>query len=242
MKRMIPLLSLAVIAFAVFAVASLPALAVFNMAGNGARAALIQGSVWDAGFWRVQIGNTYIAQGRAQMRAGALLSGKAAFDVTIADPSLRGDGVAILSLGGMSLEDADITVGLSRFALASGLPPGQTARIEVEDIRFDGEGRCVEARGEVSSAALMSAGESFDVALPMISGTFLCSGDQLALQLEGSNSQISLDGQIVFASSGARWRVEARASEREIVTALSILGFEQDGQDVFVLDSNQLEP
>lgn len=73
----------------------------------------------------------------------------------------------------------------------------------------------------------------------MLTGAFLCAGDRIAVQIDGANERLSLTGRVRLEPAGPVWRIEARSQDREVVAALSLLGFEQDGPDVFLLDSQR---
>lgn len=243
MRRAAPLLTVGLIGFAILAIAALPARMIFDMAAapSGARAGLVQGTVWDAQVLRLNVGGAPIAQIRAALRPASLLGGAARFEVAVRDDSLRGEGEVILSPGGAAIEAATGVIGLSRFALAAGLPPGQSARVEIDRIAVDRQGRCLEAQGRVTTAALVAAGDSFDAVLPMLSGAFFCAGDQLAVQLDGATEALSLSGRLRFEPAAPAWRIEARTADRDVVAALSVLGFVQEGAGLFVLDSARAE-
>jgi hypothetical protein len=242
MSRWGVLIGLGVILMLAFALAALPARVVFDLAAGpaGAQAGLVQGPVWDADIQRLSVQGAAVAQVTAGLRPASLLAGVARLDVTLRDPGLRGAGVLTLAPGGAVVEDAAGVIALSRLALFAGLPPSQSASFEIERIAVDRQGRCLEARGQVTTAALAAAGESFGAALPVINGAFFCAGDVLGLQLDGATSALALSGVIRFETDGPAWLIEARTGDRESVAALSLLGFVQDGPGVFRLDSTQL--
>lgn len=239
MMRTAFFIALGLVLFAVFVAAALPARVFFDAAAGpaGLRAGLVQGTVWDATLLRLSAGGPPVAETRARLRAGSLMTGAARFDVTVRDATLRGEGVVTLRPGGAAIEDAAGAMALSRLPLAAALPPGQSVQAEIERLAIDREGRCLEAEGTLRTAALAAAGEPFGAALPVLEGGFLCAGDRVAVQVEGTNERIALSGRIRFEPAGPVWRVEARTQDRDAVTVLSILGFVQSGSSAFVLDS-----
>jgi hypothetical protein len=241
MRRPILFIALGVILFAAFAVASLPARLIFDAAAApaGIQAGLVQGTVWDATILRLDAGGPPVAETRARLRPGALLSGAARLDVTVRDSTLRGDGVLTLRSGGATLEDAAGVMALSRLPLSGALPPGQSVQADITRLAVDRDGNCLEAEGTLRTAALAAAGESFGAELPMLTGALLCAGDRIAVQIDGANDRLSLSGRIRLEPAGPVWRIEARSQDRDVVAALSLLGFEQDGPDVFLLDSQR---
>lgn len=239
MKRPVLLLLLGVILFAGFAIAGLPARLVFNLAAGpaGLQAGMVQGTVWDATILRLDAGGGSVAETRARMRPGGLLTGVARFDVSVRDATLRGDGVLSLTPGGAVLETATGVMALSRLPLSAALPPGQSVQVDITRLAVDRDGRCLEAEGALRTAALAAAGDSFGADLPVLEGVFLCAGDRVAVQVDGANERLSLSGRIRLEPSGPVWRVQARTTDRDVIAALSLLGFEQDGPEVFALDS-----
>jgi len=232
-----------VAAFLVFAVASMPARVVFDAVAGpaGVSAGLVQGTVWDARLLRLSAGGAPVAELDARLRPAGLLSGAARFDVTVRDPGVRGSGVLALSPGAAAVESGSGVIALSRLPSPIPAPPGASVQVEIDRLAVDGQGRCVEAEGRVTSAALTEAGEGLGVALPLVSGAFLCAGEHVGLQLEGASQAVVLSGLIRFEPAGPVWRIEARSDDRDVVAALSLSGFVQDGPNVFVLDSETLE-
>jgi len=241
MRRPILLIVLGVVLFAAFACAALPARLIFDAAAGpaGLQAGLVQGTVWDATILRLSAGGPPVAETRARLRPGGLLSGAARFDVTVRDATLRGDGVVTLRSGGATLEGATGVMALSRLQLSFAVPPGQSVLADITRIAVDRDGNCLEAVGTLRTAALAAAGESFGAELPMLTGELLCAGDRIAIQIDGANDRLSLSGRIRLEPAGPVWRIEARSQDRDVVAALSLLGFEQDGPDVFLLDSQR---
>ena len=242
MKRALVLTALGVAMFIGFAAATLPAQAVFDLAAgpHGVRAGLVQGSVWDAAAFRVRSGEVRLAEVRARLQSSSLLSGAARFDVQVIDPAARGQGQVVLSTAGLFIENAQGVIALDSFAMASALPPGQSAQVRISRIALDAQGRCQSADAHVTTAALMAAGEALGAALPLLEGEFFCAGDQLALALSGENDRLSLDGRILFEPGEPSWSVQARTTDRDVAAALSLAGFQQEGPGVFALDSARL--
>ena len=243
MTRAAAYLILAVVLFLGFAFAALPARLVFDAAANasGVRAGLVQGSVWDAWILRLSAGGPPIAETRAALRPASLLTGAARFDVSLRDDTLRGDGVLVLQPGGAALEQARGGAALSRFPFLAALPPDQSVQLDINRLAVDSRGRCRQADGTVSTAALAAAGETFGAALPVLEGGFLCAGEAIAVQLDGRTDAMEVSGRIRFDPGGPAWRVTARTSDRDVVAALSLIGFVQTGPGAFELDSDRLD-
>jgi hypothetical protein len=241
MRRLVLFIALGVALFAGFALAALPARAVFDAVAEpaGLRAGLVQGAVWDARILRLETDGAPIAETRARLQPVGLLSGAARFDVSVRDATLRGDGVVSLTPGGAVLEDASGVIALSRLPVFAGLPPGQSVQADIVRLAVDRDGRCLEADGTLRTAALAAAGDSFGAELPLLQGALLCAGDRIAVQIDGANERLSLSGRLRLEPAGPVWRIEARTQDREVVAALSLLGFEQDGPGVFLLDSER---
>lgn len=160
MRRPALFIALGVVLFAAFAVAALPARLIFDAAAGpaGLQAGLVQGTVWDARILRLSAGGPPVAETRARLRSGGLLSGAVRFDVTVRDATLRGDGVVTLRSGGASVEDATGVMALSRLPLSAALPPGQSIQVDITRIAVDRDGNCLEAEGSLQTAALAGAG------------------------------------------------------------------------------------
>lgn len=243
MNRALAYAILGGVLFVFFALAALPARLVFDAAAGpaGLRAGLVQGSVWDAQILRLSAGGPPITEIRAGLRPASLLVGAARFDVSVRDATLRGEGVLALRPSGAALEAFTGVAALSRFPLIAGLPEGQSVQVDIERLAVDAQGRCREADGTVRTGALAAAGEPFGAALPVLEGGLLCAGEAIAVQLDGRSEAIELSGRIRFEPDGPSWRVSARTRDRDVVAALSVIGFLQTGPGAFELDSQRLE-
>ena len=243
MKPSAGLAILAVAAFVVFAAATAPARVIFDAAAEpaGLRAAMVQGTVWDAQIVRLSAGGPPVADVRARLRPASLITGAARFDIEARDPSLRGQGVLALSLAGAALEEVEGVAALSRLSLPVSLPDGQSARVEIDELALDRNGRCRAAEGRVMTTGLSASGEAFGADLPALEGVFLCAGDAVALDVSGRSASLAVSGRIRFEHAGPVWRLEARSTDRDVIAAVSMLGFSQTGPGVFELDSRTLQ-
>jgi general secretion pathway protein N len=234
MKRWIVYLLLGLVAFAGFAVALAPARLVFDAAARpaGIEAGLVSGTVWNASARRVRAGGVALNEVEARLRPAPLLTGRAVFDVTIADPALRGAGLVTLSAGGVRFEDTAGVIALDAIpALAAAdLPPGESARVEIERLVLGPQGECLEAQGRMTSAALVSAGERYGADIPAVTADLACAGEAVALNVSGRSDMLALTGQVRFVEGGPSWRIEAETEDRDVIAALSLMGFDQDGR------------
>lgn len=242
MKRWIAYAALGLVAFAGFAIASAPARLVYDAAARpaGIEAGLVSGTVWNASLRRVRVGGLSLTQVEARLRPGPLLTGRAALDLVVTDPALRASGRVTLTPGGTLVQDATGVMGLDAVpALAAAdLPPGQSARIVIDRLELAPDGACREAIGQVSSAVLVAAGEQYGAALPalpVLNAELACAGDTVALNFSGQSDALALTGQVRLLASGPQWRIVADTAERDLIGALSLMGFDQDG-DRFVAE------
>ena len=158
----------------------------------------------------------------------------------IIDPTVRGSGQVRASAGGIEILDAEAVIALERFGFASALPPGQSAQVSITTLSFDGQGRCENAEGRVTSAALISLGDGLGISLPLMEGELFCANEQLGLELQGQNESLALEGRLRFSQSAMDWTVSAQTVDAQVIQALSLLGFEQTSPGNFILDSTQL--
>jgi len=228
------------VAFVGFALAAAPARLVhdFAMRPAGIEAGLVTGTVWNASARRVSAGGVAVSDVEARLQAAPLLTGRAVFDVTVRDPALRGTGRVVLTPGAVRLEDADGVFALEAVpALAAAdLPPGESARVEIDRLVLDPQGRCLEAQGRLTSAALVSAGQRYGAELPVLTADLRCADDAVALDFSGRSDTLALTGRVRLLNTGPHWRIEAETSERDVIAALSLMGFDQEG-DRFVAES-----
>jgi hypothetical protein len=238
MMRFVFPLVFGLVCFLGFLVAATPARLVFDLALKpaGIEAGLVQGRVWEARLWRVQAGDLTIADARAQLAPASLLTGAARFDVVLADPALRADGVAVLRPGGVRIENARGVMQLDRvMPELAVLAPDEVLQFDIEMLALDDEGRCEAASGEARSAALITLGERYEVDLPVLRFDFTCAGDRVAADLSGRSEAVAVSGRLRFGDQGLEGRVEARSTVNNVIAALSFAGFDQADQGVFVL-------
>ncbi|XBQ16678.1 MAG: type II secretion system protein N [Oceanicaulis sp.] len=234
------LLGVGLIAFVIAAVATAPARLAFDLAArpSGVEAGLVTGTIWDASLRRISAGGARIEAARAEMRPAALLGGRAVWDVTISDPDLRGAGRLILAPSGVVIENADGVLRLDQIPAlaAASLPAGETARMVIDRLALDDQGGCIDAQGRITTAALVSAGERFGAGLPLLNADLTCLGGALGMTLSAENETLILTGTARLVSGKPDWRLEARTTDREVIAALGLLGFEQQGE-VYVADT-----
>ena len=232
------LVALGVVSFAGFAFASMPARLVYDTALKpaGIEAGLVQGTVWDAQLWRITAGAQTIEMAQARLDPASLLGLSARFDATVADPDLRANGAAVLRPGGASLQAVSGVARLHRVApeLAA-FAPQESLSFEIDELSFDGEGRCTAAQGRIASAVLITLGERYGVTMPALQGELFCAGEHVGVALTGASDAVSIDGRLSFTSRGLEGVIEARSRENDIIAALSFAGFDQVEQGVLAL-------
>lgn len=248
-SRAVVLCALGAVTLAAFALAALPARLAFDLAASasGARAGLVQGSVWDAQILRLEVQGVSVAELDAALAPASLLGGAARFDVTVRDPTLGGRGALVLTPGGAVIEDAQGVFTLSRLAsgalpFAAGLPGDESVQLQITRLATNRDGACLDADGRITTAALVAAGQAYGVVLPVLEGALFCAGEALAMDLAGATGELALEGRITLSGGEPQWRFQARTSDREAVMALSVLGFDQAAPGVFELDSQRLQP
>jgi hypothetical protein len=165
-----------------------------------------------------------------------LLTGAARFDVVLADPALRADGVVVLRPGGVRIESARGVIRLDRVMQELAIiAPDEGVQFDLETLSLDGRGRCQTASGEARSTALIALGERYEVDLPVLRFDLLCAGDRVGADLSGASEAVSLSGRLRFGDQGLEGRIEARSTVNNVIAALSFAGFDQVEQNVFVL-------
>jgi len=238
MTRILPSLVFGLVCFLAFLIAATPARFVFDLALRpaGVEAGLVQGRVWDARLWRIQTGELSIAAARAQLAPASLLSGSARFNVVLADPALRAEGVAVLRPGGVQISNANGVVRLDRvMPELAAVAPDETLQFDIETLALDADGRCEAASGDARSSALIALGERYEVELPVLRFDLMCLGERVGAAVSGASDAVSLSGRLRVGDQGLEGRVEARSTVNTVIAALSFAGFDQVDQGVFVL-------
>lgn len=238
MKRFVLPFSFGLICFLGFLIAATPARLVYDLALRpaGIEVGLVHGRVWDARLGCIRAGDLTIADARAQLAPASLLTGGARFDVRLADPALRADGVAVLRPGGARLQDVSGVVRLDQVMPELAIvAPDEVLQFDIETLVLDGAGRCEAASGHALTPALIALGERYEVDLPVLRFDLLCAGERVGADLSGASDAVSLSGRLRFGEQGLEGRVEARSTVNNVIAALSFAGFDQVDQGVFAL-------
>lgn len=150
MKRIWPLLTLGVVAYLVFAIATLPANAVLSRLAPMVNAAGVEGSIWNGRAQLLQAGNIAVGGASWNLHGLPLLLGRAQADVKIT----RSDGfaqtlVTVNLFGGLRLDQT--TASLPLAALPPTVIPGGwrgTLNLKLKRLVLD-QGWPVQATGTV---------------------------------------------------------------------------------------------
>lgn len=207
----------------------------------GVSAGLISGSIWEARAWRVSAGSVRVDAVEFGVRPASLLSGAAALDADVSGPDLQFQGVVRAGLSQTAFEQVRGVAQLRLFPAFHGLPlPTETpVQLRIDRLAFDHDGACLTADGRITSTALMDFGARQAVELPVIEGELYCAGAVAAVAFTGASDTLALDGVAQMTGPDPSWRMEARTTDRSVITALVLLGFEQQGE-VFVVDSTAI--
>lgn len=160
----------------------------------------------------------------------ALLSGRIAADIVIADGALNGKGKVAVSPGGrLVVNEATFTFSLNaanRFALL-GTPLAGDVRADIGRLVVSRKG-CVSGSAQLWTDVLVApakrfASEAFDLA-----GEGACKGGNFVVALSGQGGEgavsltLSVSPALTYVLSA-----EAQPARREVADALQVLGFER---------------
>ncbi len=227
-------------AFLGVAVAGAPLSVVLNLAGlegRGVRYAAVTGTVWRGAIEGLSIGGQTVGRVNLVVDPMALLTGAIRMDVDAAGAvQARGRATAGLG-GGWSLQDATLVANLADMTR---LDPEIAARggelfVVIDEMRFDGSGRCLAARGEARSNALERAAQELDWRGPVLEGPIACEDDHLLAVLEGADDRAEVRVRALWRP-GASGSVEARVetTDDRLQLALLALGFQEDAPGAFL--------
>jgi hypothetical protein len=244
MSRLTLPVAFGLVCFVGFLIAAMPLRLAFDLALKpaGFEAGLVQGTVWNGHAFRVRGAGFSIAEAEARLAPASLLGGRARFDFALSDPAIRAEGVAALTPSGLSLTDtsavARLDLVLPDLALVA---PNESVQIELVELSLSGDGRCAQAEGRALTPALITLGERYGVALPLLRFDLMCAGDRLGVDISGTSDVVAISGRLIASDAGPEGRVEARTTERDVIAALSFVGFDQLDEDRYVL-TLPLEP
>jgi general secretion pathway protein N len=196
-------------------------------AGLSARA--VSGTVWDGVLHDVRVGALPLGTVEARLSPLALLRGEAAMAFARQDAALGALNGQIV--GGSAAGVRDVSGALALGARMGALSVGQ-AQLAGVSLRFDRDGRCVEAGGTVT-AALAAPVAGLNLAQGL-AGPLACSGGRAVAALASQSGMETL--RLSFGAGGdwqARFKV-ATSSDPALVSGLAAMGFQTVG-DGYVL-------
>ncbi len=225
-------------------VATAPARVMFDMAASpiGLDAGRIQGTVWNAHILRLHVQGLVFAQAHARLSPGSVLTGSPRFSFALEDPRAQLRGRARAVSGAVELTGLSGVMHLGLFpGLSESFPPSEgVVRIDNADIVFDARGGCESARGHAATPVLADLGIRYGADLPVLDLSLSCAAPSLVLTLSGQSAVLALTGDIVMAPGDPIWRLQARPIDDTLAETLTLLGFEEGENGVYVLRSEEV--
>ena len=218
--------------FALFAAFLLAALLVFlplraisAVTGTG-RDAAVFGTVWNGHIQGLAVGPRRLGEIGVAMRLDGFLSGRADFDWSIDDPSLRGQGRASTGAGGYRIVDAHAVMTPASFVLLPGglLSPQDAASVTIDRIVWQ-DGACLSASGRVRSDALFAMGQRLGADLPALDGVLECREGALAVLLSGESPDATVSADIRWTPGRVTGQARIETGSHEIAAVLEASGF-----------------
>lgn len=227
------ILATALIAFAVGAIALLPARVVLDPLARsaGLRFEQAHGPLWDARLYGVSLAGQRAEEMRLQTAFWPLLTGRVRASVQASGPGLSFAGTVLRGGGEIRITGLAGEIAAWRLPGAAdlGLAGPDGVVFSLDEAVFDEEAGCVSAAGLLRSDMLVAAGARYQTELPALSGVFTCAGARLAVEASGESPAVGLEGRALLGVSEAEWSVQARGDAREIAVVMIALGFEDRG-------------
>lgn len=152
-------------------------LALGSSAPEGFSAERVRGSVWAGVAEGAQVGGVSLGDLRLGLDPLGVVSGGLGLRFS-SSGALAAQGVARFGGGGWSVEDLGGDAPIA--ALATGAPLEGSVIVDGVRVRF-ARGRCLEARGDISTDALTRSGAALSWRGPELAGAFACAEDGSAL-------------------------------------------------------------
>jgi len=192
---------------------------------TGLSALRASGTVWEGRLKRAALGPRLIGDVELGLEPMALLRGRMRLAWHLRRPGLEGSGDLIVrSDGAVALEEMRLSGRL--LDLPTLVPLEGTARLEAERIVVGPEG-CRSAEARLWTDTLQRSRASLRWQGPILEGTARCSGEVLALRLQGSDAgeRVSVEARL-RPSLGYAVDVAIATEDRRLRQRLSMLGFE----------------
>lgn len=196
-----------------------------------------QGSVWNGKVRDIRYGIQSVGDAEIKTSGLALLTGKLSSDIRLTGSGLNGRGQVAAGFGG------DVTIRNMRVL-------GSTADLinitpEVRDLAGEftidvrqaelKDNACTSAQGTVWTDILTRMERRYRWTGPELSGPISCENGQVVIALSGQNADgenVSARLEISLDATG-NFLADVTTTSRDTIQALTLLGFEFQGDDVF---------
>jgi general secretion pathway protein N len=227
-KRLSALLFVAVLLVAGLALLPLrAAIDALGLQDTGLTAAGVEGTIWSGRLTGAAIRGVPLGEIRTRARPLPLLTGttRIAFEATGGSAAGSGELLRAGQVTGVEAVDASLPLALFRTAL----PLDGTLKLEQFTVHFR-DGRCVLARGRMSTDALQRSPALMRSAGTLLSGPARCEGGALVFPLHGAAPTGEVALTLTLAADGG-YRTDIRVDSRDpaLRAGLSLAGFAAAG-------------
>lgn len=233
MRRLFLYVFAGVLAFAVAAIALMPASALHALilVPRGVQAGHVSGTVWN-GYWHdVQLGPVRLTRLEGGLELLSLLRGGPAFQMSVSDPRGRAEGRLVVRDNRVELLGVSGRIVPARLVTLSG--PGRAVLTEPVifsgiDVRFGPHG-CEAASGEARFGGLLAIDSRSTGSLPVLDGTLECAGSLPAIRFAGETDDVAIEGHARFGSGAVNWNIAAQPRSDAMALTLRSVGFDGSG-------------
>lgn len=223
-------ISAALVLLAIWLIVLMPLKAVLIAAGGvGGAYQDAYGTIWDGRVHGLRLNGMPVQEVAVSLRPLALLRGQLAVDWHLADESARGRGRIALGRSQLDLTGTELTLQASRLGARAwpGLDPSARVFLTLDRLVL-AAGRCIEAHGQVRTAALAAMAQAYDLSGPVLEGELACREGELRLTLAGDSPDLSVSGGVGLRRTEFDWDIQARTVRPELADALAFAGFERE--------------
>lgn len=229
-RVLLPLLFLA--SLPMFLAATLPlALVLDALAPPGFEAGRVRGTLWGGSVTPARLDGRQLDRVRLALRPAGLLTARWRLDIFADGPGLAAQGRIEKGLFGGPTRVSRVR---SRLDLAHQGFSAPAPVLGVVDLALSeaqiASGGCLKAVGRIETDLLARSGERFDWAGPALAGPVRCEDGRFVADLSAPDQAAGIAARLSFSLDGSlRLALSLQRPSPQIATALSLYGFERDG-------------
>lgn len=183
----------------------------------------LDGAIWHGRALDARLGARRLGDIAFVFHPAGLLRGRVEFGYRATGGAVEGAGVVAFSPGGLAFSARNGRLALNEL----NLPRLREGDVSVEDLRLDFvRGQCRSASGTVSTDALAKNAKAWNIAVPVLRGSFACVAGGAEAAMRGANSIVDVTALLRIEGDGrARVTTKIRSADPALGVGLALQGF-----------------